>query len=150
MTTSRETEDGADATLVIADPQMVQERAQQGQAAPTALEPAPDPHQDVSSEDQDQGLCVTVLPKEADPQVPTETTKRPSSTAEATRKMATLRTPTAILKSSRTTMVTESSSLQPMSQRRNQLKRMELTKTRTDLEKSTKIIIVSNAHDSTT
>lgn len=120
-------------TLAIAvHPQMVQERAQLDQEAPTAPEPALDLHQDVSSEDQDQGLCVTVLPK-ADPQVPRETTK-PSSTAEATHKMAMLRT-TAILKSR--TMVTESSSLQLTSQRRNQLKRMEPTKTRTDLEKST-------------
>jgi len=131
-------------TLAIADPQMVEERAQLDLSAPTAPEPAPDPHQDVSSEDQDQGLCVTVLPK-ADPQVPTETTK-PSSTAEATQKMAMLRTTTAILKSnSRTTMVTESINLPLTSQRRNQLKRMELMKTRTDLEKSTKSIIVSNA-----
>lgn len=122
-----------DVTLAIAvHPQMVQERAQLDQEAPTAPEPALDLHQDVSSEDQDQGLCVTVLPK-ADPQVPRETTK-PSSTAEATHKMAMLRT-TAILKSR--TMVTESSSLQLTSQRRNQLKRMEPTKTRTDLEKST-------------
>lgn len=136
-----------DVTLAIAaHPQMVQERAQLDQEAPTAPEPAPDLHQDVSSEDQDQGLCVTVLPK-ADPQVPRETTK-PSSTAEATHKMAMLRTP-AILKSSRTMVTESSSSLQLTSQRRNQLKRMELTKTRTDLEKSTKIIIVSNAHDST-
>lgn len=117
---------------IVVHPQMVQERAQLDQEAPTAPEPALDLHQDVSSEDQDQGLCVTVLPK-ADPQVPRETTK-PSSTAEATHKMAMLRT-TAILKSR--TMVTESSSLQLTSQRRNQLKRMEPTKTRTDLEKST-------------
>lgn len=122
-----------DVTLaIVVHPQMVQERAQRDQEAPTAPEPALDLHQDVSSEDQDQGLCVTVLPK-ADPQVPRETTK-PSSTAEATHKMAMLRT-TAILKSR--TMVTESSSLQLTSQRRNQLKRMEPTKTRTDLEKST-------------
>lgn len=86
-------------------------------SAPTAPVEAAKALLVASSEDRGQDLCVMALPK--DRLVPR--VRKPSLTAEAIPKMATLRT-TAILKNR---MVTESSLLLP-SQRRNQLKSQKL------------------------